>query len=148
VAQDRLSEKRFVEDLGGRPAAYAAVSADDELQAAVERVGVPGILKTRREGYDGKGQWRLTSASEAVGVRVPTDGLVYEGLVRFEAEFSVILVRGRDGRVRYWDSPQNVHEGGILARSSLPAAEIVANRSPKRASSRTRSPKRSATSGC
>ena len=126
VAQDRLREKRFVEELGGRPAAYAAVNADDELRAAIERVGTPGILKTRREGYDGKGQWRIASAAEVDGVRVPNDGMVYEGLVRFEAEFSVILVRGLDGAVRFWDSPQNVHEGGILARSSLPAAAIVA----------------------
>ena len=125
VAQDRLREKRFVEELGGRPAAFAAVEADDELRAAIERVGAPGILKTRREGYDGKGQWRVASAREADGLRVPNDGLVYEGLVRFEAEFSVILVRGRDGEVRFWDSPQNVHEGGILARSSLPAPAIV-----------------------
>jgi 5-(carboxyamino)imidazole ribonucleotide synthase len=126
VAQDRLREKRFVEELGGRPAAYAAVDADEELRGAIERIGTPGILKTRREGYDGKGQWRIASAAEVAGVRVPNDGLVYEGLVRFEAEFSVILVRGGDGEVRYWDSPQNVHEGGILARSSLPAAAIVA----------------------
>jgi 5-(carboxyamino)imidazole ribonucleotide synthase len=125
VAQDRLREKRFVEELGGRPAAYAAVDADGELLAAIERVGAPGILKTRRDGYDGKGQWRVASAHEADGVRVPNEGLVYEGLVRFAAEFSVILVRGRDGAVRFWDSPQNVHEGGILARSSLPPAEIV-----------------------
>ena len=126
VAQDRLREKRFVEELGGRPAAYAAVDADSELHGAIERVGVPGILKTRREGYDGKGQWRIASVAEVDGVRVPVDGMVYEGLVRFEAEFSVILVRGRDGAVRFWDSPQNVHEGGILARSSLPAADIAA----------------------
>lgn len=125
VAQDRLKEKRFVEDLGGRPAAYVAIDSDHELTAAIERLGTPGILKTRREGYDGKGQWRLGSAHEAAGLRVPNAGLVYEGLVRFEAEFSVILVRGADGEVRFWDSPQNVHEGGILARSTLPPAEIV-----------------------
>jgi 5-(carboxyamino)imidazole ribonucleotide synthase len=125
VAQDRLREKRFVEDFGGRPAPYAAVDADGELRGAIERVGTPGILKTRREGYDGKGQWRLASAHEVEGLRVPNDGLVYEGLVRFEAEFSVILVRGQDGEVHFWDSPQNEHEGGILSRSSLPAAPIV-----------------------
>ncbi len=127
VAQDRLREKRFVEELGGRPAPYAAVDVDGDLRGAIERVGTPGILKTRREGYDGKGQWRIAAASEAEGVRVPTDGMVYESLVRFAAEFSVILVRGRDGEVRYWDSPQNVHEGGILARSSLPAPDVVAD---------------------
>ena len=126
VAQDRLHEKRFVEELGGRPAPYAAVEADGEVQAAIERIGTPGIFKTRRNGYDGKGQWRIASAHDAEGLRVPQAGLVYEGLVRFEAEFSVILVRGHDGEVRFWDSPQNVHEGGILARSSLPAPESVA----------------------
>lgn len=127
VAQDRLREKRFVEELGGRPAPYAPVDQDSELTSAIKRVGAPGIVKTRREGYDGKGQWRIASAHEAESLRVPNDGLVYEGFVRFEAEFSVILVRGRDGEVRFWDSPQNVHESGILARSSLPAAEIIAS---------------------
>ena len=126
VAQDRLREKRFVEELGGRPAPYTPVDHNSELTGALERVGTPGILKTRREGYDGKGQWRIASAHEVEGLRVPNDGRVYEGLVRFEAEFSVILVRGCDGEVRFWDSPQNVHESGILARSSLPAAEIIA----------------------
>ena len=125
VAQDRLSEKRFVEDLGGRPAPYAPVDGGDDLRAAIERIGAPGILKTRREGYDGKGQWRLASAHEAEGLALPGEGLVYEGLVRFEAEFSVILVRARDGEVRFWDSPGNVHEGGILARSTLPAPDEV-----------------------
>ena len=125
VAQDRLREKRFVEPLGGRPAPYAPVDFDSELAEAVERIGTPGILKTRREGYDGKGQWRIASAHEAEGLRVPNDRLVYEGLVRFEAEFSVILVRGRDGDIGFWDSPQNEHDGGILAHSFLPPAEIV-----------------------
>jgi 5-(carboxyamino)imidazole ribonucleotide synthase len=125
IAQDRLREKRFVEELGGRPAPYAAVDADHELPGAIERIGAPGILKTRRDGYDGKGQWRIASAHEAEGLRVPNEGLVYEGLVRFEAEFSVILVRNRDGETRFWDSPLNLHEGGILARSSLPASPVV-----------------------
>ena len=126
IAQDRVREKRFIEDLGGRPAPYAAIDADKELQGAIERTGTPGILKTRRDGYDGKGQWRLTSAHEAAGLRVLNAGLIYEGLVRFEAEFSVILVRGRDGEVRFWDSPENVHDGGILARSSVPASPQIA----------------------
>jgi len=130
VAQDRLREKRFVEELGGRPAPYVAVDADPELQGAIERIGTPGILKTRREGYDGKGQWRISSAQEAAGLRVPNAGLVYEGFVRFEAEFSVILVRGRDGEVRFWDSPRNEHEGGILSRSSLPPPALVSEQVP------------------
>jgi 5-(carboxyamino)imidazole ribonucleotide synthase len=126
VAQDRLREKRFIEDLGGQAAPHAAVDTKSEMAGAIDRIGTPGILKTRRDGYDGKGQWRIHSARDAEAVRVPADGLIYEGLVRFEAEFSVILVRGRDGVVRFWDSPQNVHEGGILATSTLPPPAIVA----------------------
>jgi 5-(carboxyamino)imidazole ribonucleotide synthase len=131
VAQDRLREKRFVEELGGSPAPYAPVDGVGDLRAAVERIGAPGILKTRREGYDGKGQWRLASIGEAEALVLPGTALVYEGLVRFEAEFSVVLVRGRDGEVRFWDSPQNVHEGGILARSTLPAPAVVATQVPE-----------------
>src|SRR5690606_44248 len=78
ISQDRLHEKRFVEELGGRPAVYAAVDSDGELKDAIERTGTPGVLKTRRDGYDGKGQWRIASAQEADGVRVPNAGLVYE----------------------------------------------------------------------
>ncbi|MEO6152612.1 MAG: 5-(carboxyamino)imidazole ribonucleotide synthase [Croceibacterium sp.] len=130
VAQDRVREKRFIEELGGRTAEYAAIDTDSELTGAIERVGTPGILKTRRDGYDGKGQWRVSSAREAEGTRVPSDGLIYEALVRFEAEFSVILVRGRDGGIRFWDSPHNVHHGGILVRSTVPAPAIVQQQIP------------------
>jgi 5-(carboxyamino)imidazole ribonucleotide synthase len=127
VAQDRLHEKAFAENCGGRPAPYAAVDSSDDLMRAVERIGAPGILKTRREGYDGKGQWRLETARDAEGLRLPGSNLVYEGFVSFSAEFSVILVRGADGEVRFWDSACNTHENGILATSSLPAPpEVVA----------------------
>jgi 5-(carboxyamino)imidazole ribonucleotide synthase len=125
VAQDRLREKRFIESLGGRPAPYAAVDADGDLAGAIERIGTPGILKTRRDGYDGKGQWRVNSAQDVLGLRVPNDGLVYEGFVTFEAEFSVILARNAAGQVVFWDSSQNVHESGILARSFFPRAAII-----------------------
>jgi len=125
VAQDRLNEKRFVEDLGGRPAPFAEIDSADDLELALERIGAPGILKTRREGYDGKGQWRVNSAHEAEGLNVHEGGFVYEGFVHFEAEFSVILVRTADGEVRFWDSAQNVHDGGILATSTLPAAPVI-----------------------
>lgn len=125
VAQDRLNEKRFVLELGGTPAPFAPVDTDEDLAEAIAAIGAPGILKTRRDGYDGKGQWRIASADEAASLSVPPVGLIYEGLVRFGAEFSVILVRGRDGEVRFWDSTQNVHEHGILALSFLPSAPIV-----------------------
>lgn len=137
TAQDRVLEKRFVEQLGGRPAPWQAVDDRADLTAAVERIGASGILKTRRDGYDGKGQWRFISARDAEGFSRTGTPLVYEGMVRFDAEFSVILVRGHDGAVRYWDSPHNVHEDGILARSSLPAPTVVANQvEPARALAR------------
>jgi 5-(carboxyamino)imidazole ribonucleotide synthase len=126
VAQDRIKEKRFVEGLGGRPAPFAAVDSREDLDRAIERIGTPGILKTARDGYDGKGQWRIRSAHEADGVALPGKSLVYEGFVRFDGEFSVILVRGHDGQVRFWDSAENVHEHGILARSTVPASPPVA----------------------
>ncbi|MXO60597.1 5-(carboxyamino)imidazole ribonucleotide synthase [Altererythrobacter salegens] len=130
VAQDRLHEKAFAEAQGGRTAPYAQVDSMDDLIAAVGRLGTPGILKTRRDGYDGKGQWRIESAREAEGLRLPSAGLVYEGFVRFAAEFSVILVRGRDGEVRFWDSAQNVHKDGILATSTLPPEPVIAAQVP------------------
>jgi len=125
AAQDRLAEKRFVEGLDGRPAAFAPVDDETSLAAAIERIGLPGILKTRREGYDGKGQWRLNSTDDFAGVPIQKGGLIYEGLVRFTAEFSVILARTASGELRFWDSAENVHEGGILARSTLPAGPDV-----------------------
>ena len=127
TAQDRLSEKRFVESLGGRPAPYASVDSAADLAAAIAAIGAPGILKTRRDGYDGKGQWRLLTPADAAGLELPQAPLIYEGFVTFFAEFSVILARAADGDIRYWDSAENVHEGGILARSTVPArAEVQA----------------------
>lgn len=125
VAQDRLSEKEFVETLGGRTAPYMAVDTREDLDAALDRIGSPGILKTRREGYDGKGQWRIAYDHEADGIAMAGQSLVYEGLVHFSAEFSVILARGQDGTIVFWDSAENVHQGGILARSTVPACPAV-----------------------
>ncbi|SFG51192.1 5-(carboxyamino)imidazole ribonucleotide synthase [Novosphingobium sp. CF614] len=130
IAQDRLSEKRFVSDLGGTPAPFAPVDSPADLAGAVAAIGVPGILKTRRDGYDGKGQWRIMAAADAEGLDLPAKPLIYEGLVRFFAEFSVILCRGADGDIRYFDSPHNVHEGGILSTSTLPAPGAVLEQVP------------------
>ena len=71
VAQDRLNEKRFVEELGATCAPYVRVESDEDFKRALDQIGTPGILKTAREGYDGKGQWRIASAHEAEGVRFP-----------------------------------------------------------------------------
>lgn len=125
VAQDRLTEKQFVENLGGRAAPHARVESDEDFVRAIERIGTPGILKTAREGYDGKGQWRIGSGHEASGVRFPGQPCVYESMVAFEAEFSVILVRSRSGEVRFWDSTANHHQGGMLAQSTLPAGPVI-----------------------
>lgn len=130
IAQDRLKEKRFIEDLGGRPAPYAAVDSDNDLRIAVERIGAPGILKTSRDGYDGKGQWRIATEREMDSLRFPGKPCVYEGFVDFLAEFSVILARGRDGEARFWDSTANVHEAGMLATSTLPPCDAVTAQIP------------------
>lgn len=125
TAQDRLKEKRFAEGFGAQPAPFAIVDAPSDLAQAVERIGAPGILKTCRDGYDGKGQWRIASARDAEAIRLPSAECVYEGFVEFEAEFSVILVRGHDGQVQFWDSAQNAHSGGMLVTSTLPASPMI-----------------------
>jgi 5-(carboxyamino)imidazole ribonucleotide synthase len=130
TAQDRVAEKRFVEALGGRPAPYAPVDSPEELREALAAIGAPAILKTRRDGYDGKGQWRFDSVSEAEALEWPGKPLVLEGRVEFEAEFSVLLCRGADGDIRFWDTPGNVHEGGILARSVVPAPAVAVAQVP------------------
>ena len=131
IAQDRLAEKRFVSELGGTPAPFAPVDSDGDLAAAIRQIGAPGILKTRRDGYDGKGQWRIATLEDADHLDLPTTPLIYEGFVRFFAEFSVILCRGQDGDIRYWDSAENVHEHGILATSTVPARPRVLEQVPE-----------------
>lgn len=128
TAQDRLTEKAFVAGLGGRTAPFAPVDSPAELARDIKVIGTPGILKTRRDGYDGKGQWRIADGLELEVLDLPQQPLIYEGLVRFTAEFSVILCRGANGAIGFWDSPENVHEHGILARSTLPASSAVAAR--------------------
>ncbi len=124
VAQDRLAEKDFVSGLGIGVAPYAEINTLDQLREALARIGAPALLKTRRLGYDGKGQVPVRDAGDteaawdAIG-RVPS---VLEGLVLFEREVSVIAARGRDGRLAFYDPVENVHKGGILATSRVPAA--------------------------
>ncbi|WP_299308823.1 5-(carboxyamino)imidazole ribonucleotide synthase [uncultured Croceicoccus sp.] len=131
IAQDRLAEKRFVADLGGTPAPFMAVDDEADFTRAIERIGTPGIVKTRRDGYDGKGQWRIMSPRDAEDADLPADTpLIYEGFVDFLAEFSVILVRGMDGEIRYWDSAENEHSSGVLARSTVPARPDIAAQVP------------------
>ena len=130
TAQDRLSEKRFVAALGGNLAPYAAVDTAEDLELALTTIGSPGILKTRRDGYDGKGQWRIMTDHDADGVVLTGQPLVFEGFVHFTAEFSVILCRSQDGTIAFWDSAENVHVGGILASSAVPASPAVRDQVP------------------
>ena len=129
VAQDRLTEKTFITDLGIAVAPFAPVEDQASLETAIRRIGTPSILKTRRLGYDGKGQARLAkpddaaSALDAIG-RAPA---VLEGHVVFAREVSVLVVRGLDGGKAYYDIPENTHSGGILRRSVVPAAISAAH---------------------
>jgi 5-(carboxyamino)imidazole ribonucleotide synthase len=123
IAQDRLHEKTFVQGLGGRPAPFAAVDERAGLDAALAEIGAPAVLKTRRFGYDGKGQTRIMAPAEADAAWEAVRGTpsVLEGFIHFDAEFSVLLCRAEEGETIFWDSPRNVHEDGILDRSTVPA---------------------------
>ncbi|MEP2102601.1 MAG: 5-(carboxyamino)imidazole ribonucleotide synthase [Parasphingorhabdus sp.] len=136
IAQNRIAEKNFARTHGGTPAPFAEVTDLASLSSAIAQVGTPAILKTIRMGYDGKGQARIKDGDdlEACWDIVGQQPCVAEGFVTFTHEFSVILVRGQDGEVRYWDTPHNVHEDGILAMSSSPApAEILEHQDAARA---------------
>ena len=123
VAQDRLSEKDFVTALGIRPAPYRKVDSLDELEDALAAIGTPAILKTRRLGYDGKGQARIADAGGAAAAwqAIGEHPAVLEGFVRFDDEYSILAARGADGGFVTWDAPKNVHADGILATSIVPA---------------------------
>ncbi|RWM22485.1 MAG: 5-(carboxyamino)imidazole ribonucleotide synthase [Mesorhizobium sp.] len=125
VAQDRVAEKKFLNGIGIPTADFCPVDNDDELTAALKKFNGSGILKTRRMGYDGKGQrvfrnmetGGFAGTCEAMG-NVP---LILESFVDFEREISVIAARGMDGSLAAYDPAENVHRHGILHSSTLPA---------------------------
>lgn len=127
TAQDRIREKDFVAALGGRPAPYRVVDSREELVEAIAAIGAPAILKSRRFGYDGKGQVRISAPEEAGAAWDQLGGRpsVLEGFVDFEAEFSIILCRGTDGLIVTWDAPENIHRDGVLATSTVPARKLI-----------------------
>jgi 5-(carboxyamino)imidazole ribonucleotide synthase len=127
IAQDRAREKAFIEGCGARVASWDAVGSIEEVRNAVDRIGLPLVLKTRRYGYDGKGQaWaRSAGEAEAAWASIGQEPAVAEAAVDFAAEFSVILARWHDDRHAFWDSPRNEHRDGILRRSSVPGGEAV-----------------------
>jgi len=132
IAQDRLAEKTLFNELGIGTPAFAAVETREQLDTAVAHIGLPCILKTRRLGYDGKGQFRLKTPADldaawaALGAQAGKVGLILEAFVAFERELSVVAVRGRDGAFRAWPLTENWHRDGILSASMAPAAGVAA----------------------
>jgi 5-(carboxyamino)imidazole ribonucleotide synthase len=127
TAQDRLAEKTLFRELDIPVAPFAPIASRADLDAALGAIGAPAILKTRRLGYDGKGQFRLKSAGDAdaawaaLGAQSTTVGLILEGFIAFERELSMVAMRGRDGEFRAWPLTENWHVDGVLSASLAPA---------------------------
>ena len=135
IGQDRLLEKRLFQSLGMGVPRFAPADTLEELREAVAAVGVPCVVKTRRLGYDGKGQVRIRPGPDVdLAVRAAhaeltaggayRDGLVVEAFVPFQRELSVVAVRGRDGSFATWPIVENEHRNGILHRSRAPAPHL------------------------
>ena len=131
TAQDRLAEKTLFRELGIPVPEFAAIATRADLDAAIARIGMPCILKTRRLGYDGKGQFRIKpddamanadAAWTALGAQAETVGLILEAFVPFQRELSVVAVRGRDGQFQAWPLTENWHVDGVLSASLAPAS--------------------------
>ena len=128
VAQDRLVEKNLFRSLDIPVGDYAAVNSREALATEVARIGGACILKTRRLGYDGKGQFRIRSTADidaawqALGAQADRVGLIVEAFIPFQRELSVVAVRGRDGEFRTWPLTENWHVDGVLSASLAPAA--------------------------
>ena len=134
AAQDRLAEKRLFAKLGIPVAPHAAVDTRAQLERAVAALGLPGILKTRRLGYDGKGQVRIRRARDAAGAFAQLAGqpLVYERFVDFTREVSLVAARGRDGALAFYPLAENEHAGGILALTRAPFVDARLQRAAER----------------
>jgi len=130
VSQDRITDKDFLANLGLTPAPYAAVDTLADLEHAVTEIGLPAILKTRRFGYDGKGQARINTAADLGQAIADMAGqpAVLEGFVNFTHEISVIGARSENGDVSCFDPGENIHRGGILHTTTVPARLSKAQR--------------------
>ncbi len=123
TSQDRFFEKNFLTRIGLNTAPYAAVHDSETLEKAIDQIGTPAILKTRRMGYDGKGQSRLMSPDDAAQALTDMAGAeaVLEGFIDFTHEVSVIGTRSADGAISCFDPGENVHLNGILHTTTVPA---------------------------
>ena len=123
IVQDRLLEKNMVRQSGIDVTPFEPVPSRDELELALEKIGMPAILKTRRLGYDGKGQQKIDSTTDLdqVYASFENQALILEAYVPFELEFSVVLVRSRDGDILEYTPSENIHKNHILSRTIVPA---------------------------
>ena len=128
TAQDRLREKQLFEKLGIATTAYASLGSAYDLDAAIKKIGLPVVVKTRRMGYDGKGQWILRTPEEVKVAKeaLPKLPFVLEKFVEFTRELSVIAVRGKSGETAFYPLVENHHREGILRLSVAPAPGVSA----------------------
>lgn len=126
VAQDRLAEKRFFRSRGIETANFVPVDSVEQLQAAIEDLGLPAILKTRRDGYDGKGQQYLADPGQAETAYAALGGVpcILEEAISFDRELSSLAVRDAQGHVETWPLVENRHAGGVLRWSMAPAQDV------------------------
>jgi 5-(carboxyamino)imidazole ribonucleotide synthase len=130
ISQDRLVEKTYLQELGLTVAPFEDITDAASLAAALETIGAPAILKTRRFGYDGKGQARINAASDGESALADLNAApaVLEGFVSFTHEVSVIAARSVTGDVACYDPGENIHRNGILHTTKVPARLKVSQR--------------------
>lgn len=132
IAQDRLNEKSLFNQLDIATVPFVAVHTLDDIHQAMDRLGLPLVLKTSRGGYDGKGQFVLKSADQIqtawdeLGDATKHAPLIAEGFIHFSREVSIIAVRNQDGDIRYYPLVENVHTQGILSKTTAPAPNVEA----------------------
>jgi 5-(carboxyamino)imidazole ribonucleotide synthase len=126
AAQDRLAEKTLFRKLGISTTDFLLVSKPSEFAPAIEKIGLPAVLKTSRMGYDGKGQWMLRSTEDVAKAKseLPKVSLILERFVPFTRELSVLAVRSRTGETAFYPLVENHHRGGILRLSLAPAPSL------------------------
>jgi len=127
TSQDRVAEKEFLARCGGTPAPWRRIDSADDVRAALTALGAPILLKTRRMGYDGKGQAWVQSPDEAdsAWAAIGKAPAIAEARIAFDAEFSVVTARGENGDTRAYPVPRNGHRDGILRRSEVPAGPPI-----------------------
>jgi 5-(carboxyamino)imidazole ribonucleotide synthase len=127
TAQDRLNEKTMFRNLGIETPPFEAIDSREQLESALKKIGFPAVLKTRRLGYDGKGQFVIKDESQTAAAwqALGSAPLILERFVPFQRELSILSVRGRGGEVKFYPLVENHHRGGILRLSRAPAPGLT-----------------------